>query len=111
MRESYSEDLASHAGPELYAGDGNIAGVATTGVRTGPVLSSEMRVSRVPTQSGMWEGNIARRATGKRREDTAESKTWCMYGNSKRENRESPWVSLDKRRGNGRKTPQEVLPT
>ncbi|MFM2004180.1 MAG: hypothetical protein RI963_3606, partial [Planctomycetota bacterium] len=25
MRESYSKDLASHAGPELYAGGGNVA--------------------------------------------------------------------------------------
>ncbi|MFM2013168.1 MAG: hypothetical protein RLZZ396_1952, partial [Planctomycetota bacterium] len=24
MRESYSKDLASHAGPELYAGGGNV---------------------------------------------------------------------------------------
>ncbi len=30
MKESYSEDLASHAGPELYADDGNVVGVATT---------------------------------------------------------------------------------
>jgi hypothetical protein len=44
MKESYSEDVASHAGPELYAGDGNIAGVATTGVHAGQVLSSEMRI-------------------------------------------------------------------
>ncbi len=32
MKESYSEDLASHTGPELYADDGNVVGVATTGV-------------------------------------------------------------------------------
>ncbi len=43
MKESYSEDLASHTGPELYAGGGNIAGVATTGVHAGQVLSPEMR--------------------------------------------------------------------
>ena len=44
MKESYIEGFASHAGPELYAGDGNIAGVATTGVHAGQVLSSEMRL-------------------------------------------------------------------
>ena len=90
IKESYSEDLASHAGPELYAGGGNIAGVATTGVHAGQVLSSENRNFRVPTLSGLWEGNIVPRADGERGTDTAESKTLCMYGNSKRENREIP---------------------
>ncbi len=42
MKESYSEDLASHAGPELYADDGNVMGVATTGVHSGQPLSSEI---------------------------------------------------------------------
>lgn len=42
MRESYSEDLASHTGLELYAGDGNVAGVATTEVYAGELLSSEI---------------------------------------------------------------------
>ena len=44
MKESYSEDLASHTDPELYAGDGNIAGVATAGAHAGQVLSSEKRI-------------------------------------------------------------------
>ena len=42
MRESNSEDLASHTGLELYAGDGNVAGVATTEVYAGELLSSEI---------------------------------------------------------------------
>ena len=42
MKESYGEDLASHSGPESYAGDGNIVGVATAGAQSGPLLSSEM---------------------------------------------------------------------
>ena len=40
MKESYSEVLARHAGPESYADGGNTVGVATTGVHAGPVLSS-----------------------------------------------------------------------
>lgn len=44
MKESCSEGLASHADPELYAGDRNIAGVATAGAQAGQVLSSEMRI-------------------------------------------------------------------
>ena len=93
MEESYSEDPASHTGPELYAGDGNIAGVATTGVHAGQVLSSEKALNRVSTLSGLWEGNTIRRVDGECRMDTTESKTLCMYGNSKRENREHPLVS------------------
>ena len=38
MKESYSEDLASHAGPESYAERGNMLGVATTGENLGPVI-------------------------------------------------------------------------
>lgn len=36
MRESYSEVLARHAGPESYADGGNIVGVVTTGAHLGP---------------------------------------------------------------------------
>ena len=36
MKESYSEDVASHTGPESYADGGNTMGVATAGVRLGP---------------------------------------------------------------------------
>jgi hypothetical protein len=36
MKESYGEALARHVGPESYAGGGNTAGVATTGVHLGP---------------------------------------------------------------------------
>lgn len=40
MQESYSEDLASYAGPESYADRGNTMGVATAGVNLGPVIES-----------------------------------------------------------------------
>jgi hypothetical protein len=42
MKEPYEEGLAIHLGPESYAGDGNIAGVARTGVHAGQPLSSEI---------------------------------------------------------------------
>jgi len=41
MKESYSEVLARHAGPESYADRGNTLGVATTGVHAGPVWPVE----------------------------------------------------------------------
>lgn len=40
MKESYSEVLARHAGPESYAGGGNVTGVATAGVHLGPEFES-----------------------------------------------------------------------
>ena len=42
MKEPYEEELAIHFGPESYAGDGDIAGVARTGVHAGQPLSSEI---------------------------------------------------------------------
>ena len=90
MKESYSEVLARHAGPESYAGGGNIAGVATAGVHAGPVLSSVN--SFIPSADAVQvaEGNIDCAFDGKCGSSTAESKTWCMYGNCKCENREIP---------------------
>jgi hypothetical protein len=40
MKESYGEILATYTGPESYADDGNIVGVATAGVRLGPDTES-----------------------------------------------------------------------
>ena len=58
MKESYSEDLASHAGPESCAGVREGVGEALTGVCAGPVLSLEKLSSGVPTQLTNAEGHI-----------------------------------------------------
>ena len=92
MKESYSEALARHAGPESYADRGNTVGVATTGVHAGPVLSSVNRFIPCADVVQTAEGNIARASDGKHVASTAESKAWCVYGNSRRENREVPSV-------------------
>ena len=92
MKESYSEVLARHAGPESYADRGNTLGVATAGVHAGPVLSSVNRFIPCADVVQTAEGNTASSANGKHEVNAAESKTWCMYGNSKRENREVPSV-------------------
>lgn len=92
MEESYSEGLAGHAVPELYAGDGNIAGVATTGVHAGQVLSSE--ITRFVCRRSVAIGRQHRMCRyGKMHSDTAESETLSMCGNFKRENREILSVS------------------
>ena len=45
MKEPYRKGLATHPGPESYAGDREVAGVAMTGVHTGQPLSSEINPS------------------------------------------------------------------
>jgi len=99
MKESYSEVLARHAGPESYADRGNTLGVATAGVHTGTVLSSVNNFIPCADVVPVAEGNIVRASDGKHDTSTAESKTCCMYGNSKRENREIPSAPWRSRRG------------
>ncbi len=92
MKESYSEDLASHAGPELYADDGNVVGVATTGVHAGQPLSSEITCLVCRRSVAIGRQNRACRQ-GEIRSGTAESENLSMRGNFKRENREILLVS------------------
>jgi hypothetical protein len=53
MKESYREGLASRSGLEPYAGDGNVAGVASRmvqrkfGVRPGLVISEVMHAPAI----------------------------------------------------------------
>ena len=54
----------------------------------------------MPTLFRQGEGNIASCAIGECDADTAESKTWCMCGNFKRENREIPSVPCTAPEGN-----------
>ena len=96
MKESYSEVLARHADPESYADRGNTLGVATAGVHAGPVLSSVNSFIPCADVVQTAEGNIVRAFDGKHESSTAESKTWRMYGNFKRENREIPSVCWSK---------------
>ena len=90
MKESYSEVFARHAGPESYADRVNTLGVATAGVHAGPVLSSVNRFIPCADVVQTAEGKFVRAFDGKHDASAAESKTWCMYGNSKHENREIP---------------------
>ena len=99
MKESYSEVLARHAGPESYADRGNTLGVATTGVHAGPVLSSVNSFIPCADAVQVAEGNIDRALDGEHGPSTAESQTWSMCGNSKRENREIPPVPWLRSRG------------
>jgi hypothetical protein len=57
MRESYIEGLATHDGPESCGGTREGVVEALTGVRSGRVLSREIRSSGVPTPLSCAEGN------------------------------------------------------
>ena len=111
MKESYGQGLASRLGPESYADDGNLVGVAMTGVHPGQPLSSEISSFRVPTLSDNGEGNTRLGVYGEPSRDAAESKTLCRRGNSRRENREILLVSnrqaeVSPASWNGHRTPQ-----
>jgi hypothetical protein len=58
MKESCSEIVAEYAGPESYADNGNIVGVATAGVNAGPEI--ELRYQAIPSADTvkLVEGNI-----------------------------------------------------
>ena len=121
MKESYREDLASSPGLEPYAGDGNIAGVASARGNVGQPLSSTPfpetgTIFVCRSCPDLEKATSSTLLVGKASTDTTESENLCMRRHSKRENRESLLVSslcggIFTPEWNGRKTPQAVLPT
>ncbi len=116
MKESYREDLASNSGLEPYAGDGNIAGVASARGNAGRPLSSEITIFVCRSCPDLEKATSSLPLVGEVRADTAESENPSMCRHSKRENREILLVSAEQRgmftmRRNGRKTSQTVMPT
>ena len=53
MKKSYRENLASCSGLDPYAGDGDIAGVASVRGNAGQLLSSEITTSVCRSRPGM----------------------------------------------------------
>jgi len=116
MKESYREDLASHSGLEPYAGDGNVAGVASARGSAGQPSSSEIIASVCRSCSDMEKATSSLPIFGEATANAAESENLCMRGHSKRENREILLVSagpcgMFTARRNGRKTSPTVKPT
>ena len=90
MKELYAEGLASHSGPESCACSRKGTGEALTGVRTGRVLSCEIRRNQgadTVAMCGRPHGDVH---YGECIIDPAQSETPGMCGNSMRENREIP---------------------
>ena len=90
MRESYAEGLAAHSGPEscVVAREGR--GEALTGVRAGRVLSRERTFLRGADAVEIGGRPHPSHRYREMRRSPARSETPCMYGNTSRENRESP---------------------
>ena len=114
MKESYRESLASYSGLEPYAGDGNIAGVASARGNAGGPLSSEIITSACRSCPDKEKATSSVPLFGEASADAAESENLCMRGHSKRENREILLVSTEQREmftlsWNGRKTSRTVM--
>jgi hypothetical protein len=61
MKESHIEGLAIHDDPESCAASRKAVREVLTGAHTGPVLSREIRSTRVPTLLSEAEGDIHQR--------------------------------------------------
>ena len=93
MKESYRENLASDSGLEPYAGDGDVAGVASARGNAGQPLSSEIITSVCRSCPDLEKATSSKPRFGEAATDTAESENLCMRRHSKRENREILLVS------------------
>ncbi len=89
----YRENLASYSGLEPYAGNGNIAGVASARGNAGQPLSSEIIISVCRSCPDLEKATSSTPLFGEASADAAESENLCMRRHSKRENREIPRVS------------------
>ncbi len=114
MKESYREDLASSSGLEPYAGDGNMAGVASARGNAGQPSNSEISTSVCRSCSDLEKATSSMPLYGEASADAAESENLCMRRHSKRENREILLVSIGwgetiTLQWNGQKTSTTVL--
>ena len=116
MKESYREELASRSGLEPYAGNGNVAGVASARGNAGRPSSSEIITSACRSCPVLEKATSSTPLFGEVSADAAESKNLCMRRHPKRENREILLASAGRgevftSRRNGQKTFQTVMLT
>jgi hypothetical protein len=104
MKESYREGVASHPGPQPCEGGREAALEALeTGIRRQGI---ELRNPPLSGADGVRAAG-RQHESGRQREsaiDPAESKTPGMRRNSMRENRETPWLPVEKARRAGGRT-------
>jgi RNA-directed DNA polymerase len=93
MKEPYEKGLANRLGPASCAGDGNIAGVAGTGVHAGQVLTSEITTSACRPCPDMGKATRQLTLFGESAGDAAESETLSMCETFQHGNRETQETS------------------
>ena len=92
MKESRSEGLATHTGPESCGGAREGVVEALTGVRAGRVLSRESWLLRSADAVEDCGRQNRQRRYRKTVLGSARSKTPCTYGNTLLGNREILWL-------------------
>ena len=88
MKESYSEGVASHTGPESCGAARKVVAEALTGVRAGWVSSRESSFLRSADAVGDCGRPHRQRRYRETRPGSARSKTPCTHGNTLLGNRE-----------------------
>ena len=73
MKESYKEDLANRFGPDPYAVDGNIGGVASARGSVGQLLSSEITILACRSCPDLEKATSSPPLLARWRTDAAES--------------------------------------
>ena len=116
MKESHREGLASHSGLKPYAGEGNLAGVASARGNAGQPSNSEISTSACRSCPDREKATPSMPLFGEAATDAAESENLCMRRHPKRENREILLVSTGQRgmftaQWNGQKTFPTVMLT
>lgn len=91
MKESYSEDLASHTGPESCAPVRECRCEALTGGSAGELLSREIIAVRGADAVSVSGRQHSLSRKGERQPSHARSQNLSMHGRTSRENREIPW--------------------
>ncbi len=94
MKEPYSEDLASHAGPESCAPARKGRREALTGGGAGELWSREIIDVRGADAVSVSGRQHARSRKGERQPSHARSQNLSMHGHTSRENREIPWLPV-----------------
>jgi len=91
MQKLYSEDLASHAGPESCASVRKDRCEALTGGSAGKLWSREIRRIRGADAVSKSGRQHLLSCQGERQSSHARSQTLSMHGHTSRENREILW--------------------
>ena len=101
MKESYSEELANHTGPESCEGVREGALEALTGEPAGRAIELRNHPFGVPTLSGNGEGNTVWTAKARAMSAPRSRRTWHAWTPCRQEPREPARVRVMFRTGRG----------